>query len=244
MSDMHFEKKTRKKGFFEKQGFYIALAVCLLAVGASGWAAVNKLQQNDLTAEGTPSATLSMPAQSSTEDVNKVVSGIPHEISSAPEKAAEPESSAPESKQDNTVSKAPFFVMPAGGSIMKNFDAKNLQYSETYKDWRLHLGVDIAAEAGTPVMAAADGKVTGIAEDALYGTIVTIDHGDGIVGLYCGLNKQPSVKKGDTVEAGKQIGAIDTIPCESVEQSHLHFAMKKNDEYIAPLELMGMLDQE
>lgn len=247
MSDMHFEK-SNKKSFFEKQGFYIALAICLLAVGASSWAAVNKLRSNDNLTANVSSAVTSLAPESVTADVNNPVSDVPYVVSSRePVSQAEASSEQPSSSEQavsSQSSEAPFFVMPSGGSITKNFDNKNLQYSETYKDWRLHLGIDIAAEQGTPVMSAADGTVKEIYQDQAYGCVVLIDHGGDLTGYYSGLNEQPSVQPGDQVEAGDQIGTIDVIPCESVEQTHLHFAMKKGETFVSPLEYMGMLDQE
>ena len=237
MDNMHFER-PKKKNFWEKQGFYVAIAVCLLAVGASSWIAVQRIGGNELLGESS-SVTLSSPTA-----VDHKVSDVPYTEPSEPDSSSAPISSAPSSStvSSETASEteaSPFFVLPVGGTIMKDFDSDNLQYSETYKDWRLHLGIDIAAEQGTPVLAAADGTVTEVREDALLGTVAVIDHGDGIIASYCGLNKSPSVKQGDKVEAGNQIGVIDTIPSESVEASHLHFSIEQNGVPISPLELTG-----
>lgn len=237
MDNMHFER-PKKKNFWEKQGFYVAIAVCLLAVGASSWIAVQRIGGNELLGESS-SVTLSSPTA-----VDHKVSDVPYTEPSEPDSSSAPISSAPSSStvSSETASEteaSPFFVLPVGGNIMKDFDSDNLQYSETYKDWRLHLGIDIAAEQGTPVLAAADGTVTEVREDALLGTVAVIDHGDGIIASYCGLNKSPSVKQGDKVEAGNQIGVIDTIPSESVEASHLHFSIEQNGVPISPLELTG-----
>ena len=245
MDNMHFER-PKKKNFWEKQGFYVAIAVCLLAVGASSWIAVQRIGGNELLGESS-SLSLSTPTA-----VDHMVSDVPYSEPEEPEAStaesstpasSEPAPSEPASSQavSEETEASPFFVLPVGGSILKNFDSDNLQYSETYKDWRLHLGIDIAADQGTPVLAAADGTVTEVREDALLGTVAVIDHGDGIIASYCGLNKSPSVKQGDKVEAGKQIGVIDTIPCESVEASHLHFSIEQNGVPISPLELTGDL---
>ena len=233
---MHFEK-PKKKSFWEKQGFYVAIAVCLLAVGASSWIAVQRIGGKELLGDAS-SLSLSYPTA-----VDRKVSDVPYSQPSEPESTVSvssvPASSEASSQEPSSSEASPFFVLPVGGSIVKDFDSDNLQYSETFKDWRLHLGIDIAAELGTPVLASASGTVTEIRDDALMGTVVVIDHGDGIIASYCGLNKSPSVQKGDRVEAGKQIGVVDTIPSESVEASHLHFAILQNDVPISPLELTG-----
>ena len=233
---MHFEK-PKKKSFWEKQGFYVAIAVCLLAVGASSWIAVQRIGGKDLLGDAS-SLSLSDPTA-----VDRKVSDVPYSQPSEPESTASvssvPVSSEVSSQEPSSSEASPFFVLPVGGSIIKDFDSDNLQYSETFKDWRLHLGIDIAAELGTPVLASASGTVIEIREDALMGTVVVMNHGDGIIASYCGLNKSPSVQKGDRVEAGKQIGVVDTIPSESVEASHLHFSILQNDVPISPLELTG-----
>ena len=82
--------------------------------------------------------------------------------------------------------------------------------------------------------------VEDIYEDSLLGTVVKIDHQNGLVAYYCGLNSSPSVKKGQEVEPGYQLGAIAEIPCESVEQTHLHFVMEQDGTPVSPLKVMQM----
>ena len=136
---------------------------------------------------------------------------------------------------------APFFTMPITGEILKDYDEQELQYSQTFKDWRLHLGVDIAAQKGDTVFACAQGTVEDIYEDPVLGTVVAIDHGDGLIAFYCGLNAKPTVQIGDSVESGSQIGVIDILPGESVEQAHLHLEMEKDGSPVSPLLTMGMM---
>lgn len=135
-----------------------------------------------------------------------------------------------------------YFILPVGGKILKDYDDRNLQYSETYKDWRLHLALDIAANKGTAVFSAAKGTVEDIYEDSLLGTVVKINHGSGLTAYYCGLNSSPSVKKGEQIDGGYQIGAIAEIPCESVEENHLHLIMEQDGSPVSPLKVMEMKD--
>lgn len=140
----------------------------------------------------------------------------------------------------NTTPVANYFVLPVTGEIIKGFSDTELQYSETFKDLRLHTGIDIACEAGSAVKAAGDGVVYEIKEDPNWGVTIVIDHGNGVKGYYCGLNKKPLVHKGDSVTSGTQLGSVDEIPAECLDQSHLHLAFTKNDAYVSPLELIGM----
>lgn len=80
------------------------------------------------------------------------------------------------------------------------------------------------------------GEVTEVREDALWGYTVTIDHGDGIVGYYYNLSSAVTVEEGDSVESGQIIGAVgDTAQIEAAEPSHLHFGLKRNGEWIDPI---------
>ena len=125
------------------------------------------------------------------------------------------------------------------GDIVKQFDPERLQYSETYGDMRLHNGIDILAEDGSPVKSSAAGTVKSIEENALWGKVVTLDHGNGIISRYCGL-RDISVNERDEVKLGKVIGTIGEAPCECLDESHLHFEIMNGDIYLSPLEAIGI----
>ena len=104
---------------------------------------------------------------------------------------------------------------------------ETLLYDQTMADWRTHDGWDISAALGTQVLAAADGTVTDIRQDDLYGTVVEISHGGGLVSCYANLAEIPTVSVGDSVRVGDVIGAVgNTALCEIGEPYHLHFTMK------------------
>ena len=56
---------------------------------------------------------------------------------------------------------------------------------------------------------------------------------------YCGLEKEPAVKKGDSVKMGDVIGKVGEIPVESEEDPHLHFEVRINGTVTDPLAAMG-----
>ena len=110
--------------------------------------------------------------------------------------------------------------------------------------WKTHDGVDIKADLGEPVKAMNKGTVTKIWDDPLWGNCMTIDHGNGIVGHCYNLSKEMSVKEGDEVNAGEVIGAVgDTAQAEAAELSHLHFGLKKNGQWIDPIEFIDPADK-
>ncbi len=133
-----------------------------------------------------------------------------------------------------------YYTLPLGTDILKDYSPEKLTYSATMGDWRTHSGIDFKAAEGEQVKAISYGTVKNIYDDALWGTIVEIDHGNGVIAKYCGFNKDTlEIKKGATVEGGSLLGYLGTIPCEKSELSHLHFEIVYNGENVEPLELMG-----
>ncbi len=228
--------------FFKGKGFYLVACACMIAVGAAAWSAIEQLPQPPVdgneNASYTDTVTSEPPIQQT--PVDTMVSNQPDD------RPAEDTPSANVSdllQSDTTQTAAPvagFFVPPVVGEIIKPFSATELQYSETFCDMRLHTGIDIAAEAGTAVTAAGEGTVTNVGQDALWGNYVVIDHGNGVVIKYCALADTPPVQNGDVVDSKTQIGVLATLPCESVERSHLHVEVQKDGALVDPLTLLGM----
>ena len=236
MGKNKFDENT---SIIKNKTFYIALAICVVALGLSSYVTLSRLDRFDLT-ESTPTPSSNATSYSA---VDQPVSNVSYPAESTPLKddPFPPVTATDSPVEDDSVlvGAAPFFTMPVPGEVIKEFDPKALQYSETYKDWRLHLGVDLAAQKGAAVYACAQGTVEDIYNDPTLGTVVAIDHGEGIIAYYCGLNAKPVVKTGDQLESGTQIGVIDTIPGECVEQSHLHFYMEQDGEPVSPLEIIN-----
>ena len=70
------------------------------------------------------------------------------------------------------------------GNISKEWSAEIPVYSDTMEDYRVHLGVDIEADAGTPVYAAADGIIESVTLDPMMGQTIVISHNGGYKSVY------------------------------------------------------------
>ena len=223
--------------FLNGKGFYVALGICMVAIGIAGWSAMSSFTNTDdkiASSEPLVSITETAPEtpankpQSDVEDTRSEASSTPKtQASSTAEKLAE----------EKPVAK--FFTYPVVGEIIKKFSSSELQYSVTYNDMRLHSGIDIKVASGTAVKSAGDGVVLSAENDPKLGYTVKIDHGNNIVGVYAGLTKAISVKKGDVVKSGSTLGAVGTVTNECLDAPHLHLEFLKDLKPIDPLNLLN-----
>jgi murein DD-endopeptidase MepM/ murein hydrolase activator NlpD len=101
-----------------------------------------------------------------------------------------------------------------------------------------HRGVDLAAPAGTTILAAAGGIVTFAGPVAGRGVVV-VAHGDGITTEYEPL--QIVVRLGDAVAAGSPLGTVQGGHQRCQPATCLHWGAKQRGEYIDPLSLLRRL---
>ena len=228
-------ESSKSERIARKTGMYISLLICMAALIIGFWSAINRtsrLSANNVGITHTSSAQIQQAGAQQTSVAAKTEA----ESTKAPTSAKTAENTTEKATINPT---ATFFAMPVGGNIIKDYSEKELKYSNTYKDWRLHTGIDIAAKKGTQVHAAGNGKVTEVTDDKLLGSTVVIDHGNGIVASYSGLLK-PLVKVGQIIEAGTTIGGIGEVPSESLDEAHLHFAVKVNGKTANPIEALNL----
>ncbi len=232
-------KQSKITRFLNGKGFYIALGICMLAVGVSGWTAIGKSANTDNISQSQTAENSSEVGYFVTSDTSSTFeeSSLAEGVSSAAE-SEEQENLSDEETAEAGAPVAKYFTYPVKGEVIKEFSDSQLQYSLTYNDMRLHKGVDIKADKGTAVISAGDGVVTFAGEDSLMGYTVKINHGNGIEGVYCGLAKSITVNKGDEVKSGTTLAPLGDIPGESVDAPHLHFEIYKNGEAIDPLSVI------
>ena len=203
--------------FFGGKGYYIALILCAAAIGISGYVYYNTTPEaeSDLSPDTPVIAT-----EEGNTSVNRPVT--PTESESL---AGE---TVPTAGRMSTCA-------PVEGEIMAEYAMECLAYNQTTRDWRVHNGVDIAAEAGTKVVAAADGQVYTVYEDDQMGYTVVIRHENGYVTKYSSLSSDVAVTPGETVTMGQTIGTVGaTALMETALGDHVHFSVTCNDEPVDP----------
>ena len=202
---------------------YGVMILCLLAAAVGAWGAARKdagIEKN--APQSSYAEPTNLPTDYAQADVP--VTGVPY---------TEPET------ESATVTEAhPQYVLPMGSFITKDYSGDAVVYSNTMQDWRVHTGVDFGDNRAQSVLAIADGTVTDVREDVLWGVVLTIDHGDGIVARYCGLEKGSTPEVDTQVEQGVVIGKLGEIPVESKDGPHLHLEIRRNGERIDPWKLL------
>ena len=148
---------------------------------------------------------------------------------------------APETAPAPTEKRILKTMSPVEGSAIFGYSMEALSYNQTTRDWRVHNGIDLAAEDGAPVLAAADGEVYTVYEDDAMGHTVVIRHNDGYTSCYSSLSDKLTVKPGDKVTMGDPIGyAADSAIVESTLGSHVHFSVTHYDEPMDPEEFLAL----
>lgn len=128
--------------------------------------------------------------------------------------------------------KGRFLRMP--GSTKANFaDHRTYLYQGQEIDHQVHLGVDLASTQNVEIRAANSGKVLFADYLGIYGNMVMLDHGQGIVSLYSHLS-QISAQTGEMVAQGDVIGQSGTSGMAGGD--HLHFSMLVHGVFVTPKE--------
>ncbi|MCL2033660.1 MAG: M23 family metallopeptidase [Oscillospiraceae bacterium] len=263
MSKIKFSKGKVSK-FLSSKGFYAAIAICLVGAGAATWLAVDRTITGTLQDRGGVIQHEDMfrdfpqaeEAEKEAEEVVRRDYSIPIDRPSqqqpqppsrpslssstqpsSPERQSEPEGmpeQSPPSERLPTLA----YASPVVGNITNPFSNGELVKNVTLGDWRTHDGIDIASEKGADVYAVANGVVSSVRNDPLWGTVITVDHHDGRQSIYSGLNSVVTVQEGEIVLGRQTLGKVEGVPCEIAEESHIHFAMKENGAWIDPLTVL------
>ena len=231
---MKNNKNSGLGGLFSGRGFYAALALCLIGAVTAAWVTVDRTISSINEQSDVPQEDARVIAE---ERYNPEDSIFAAEDVGKPKEDVKIEEPAPAESEStfNFFTKTNSFTMPLEGQVMQKHSGGELVKYEALGEWRTHDGIDIAAESGTEVKASADGKVTAVKIDPLWGTMIEIEHEGGIVTIYCGLSPEASVAPGDEVKGGDVIGILGETNLAEVDRNpHLHFAMKENGKFIDP----------
>ena len=225
--------------FLTGKGFYIVLFLCAAVIGVSAWVmatgneAMKKAESTDSVIGSHRVETVIAPAAEGSDWIDESEIAPPELRADA---LAEPAPAEPEEAAEVPAPAAPaVYVWPVLGEIERPYTVSALAYDVTMRDWRTHRGVDIACAEGASVLASRGGQVVSIVHDGLYGTVLTIDHGDGMRSVYANLAEDTAVGAGEWVDPGVTIGTVGrSALCEIGQEPHLHFELRQSGACVDP----------
>ena len=214
--------KRKFSGNIGAKGYYIALILCAVAIGISGYLYYRNANNTEQTLQD-PASNVG-----ATTPVEQDVQAVATQPGQTP---SEPSGTTPTTTPSGKLKTA----APVSGEAIASYAMETLSYNQTTRDWRVHDGVDYAAEAGTPVTAAAEGSVYTVYQDDTMGMTVVIRHEGGYITKYASLAQEVSVAPGDTVALGQTIGYVGTSALlENAIGDHVHFSVTCDGEPVDP----------
>ncbi len=222
---MNNDKRKKTWSGRQAKGYYIALGLCAVAIAVAGLVYYQSAEDVPAVQENTVPihVTVKQPQQ----DVVSVIGTEPKADDTTPTTdSTEPTQTQPKSIKT---------MWPVDGQVVAVFAADKLAYNETTQDWRVHHGIDLSAQEGTEVKAAADGTVYTVYTDQVMGTTVVIRHDGGYVTTYASLSEEVPVTVGQAVTMGQVIGTVGhSCLTEKALGPHLHFSVTRNDALVDP----------
>jgi murein DD-endopeptidase MepM/ murein hydrolase activator NlpD len=129
---------------------------------------------------------------------------------------------------------APRLQLPVNGTATSGY---GMRTDPVHGTSQAHPGFDLAAKTGTPVAAAAGGTIVHAGAAGTYGNLVTIRHDNGFETRYAHLSAV-TVKVGDKVDAGQQVGNVGTTGYST--GPHLHFEVRHDGKPLDPEPLLPL----
>jgi len=127
----------------------------------------------------------------------------------------------------------PFLRLPRSARKAGFADHRKYRYRDRTIDEQIHLGIDLASTAYSPVPAANNGRVAFAEYLGIYGKTILLDHGFGLFSMYGHLNRV-EVQRGQVVSRGDIIGFTGTTGLAGGD--HLHYAMIVGGTFVNPIE--------
>ncbi len=217
------------KGILKQKGFYIAIAICIIAV-----ASILLVTLQGTTGGAQPSQQAQ--ATGSAQNVQNIEAPNLAQAEEAALQSSTPSPAATASATEvpRNYQKAQVSIKkPVDGDIAAVFCIDKLVYNKTLNIWQTHNGIDIVPRDNAEVKSALAGEVAQVIDDASWGNTVVINHADNLVTKYAGL-ADVKVAVGDKVQEGDVIGTCGTPPFEENMGTHLHFELWQAGKPIDP----------
>ncbi len=229
----------KKKKLLQRDGFYLALFVCICLVAIGGiW-----FTKNSVDNLASKNGFLDHQNKVSKNDEEGEIHLIKNNDNTVPTSTNSKEnlSKAKENeiaKKEETI-KLNNKINYLGEKVTRKYSEKTPSYSTTLDVWEIHKALDVQAKKGNKVKSITNGKVLDIFIDDQHGMSVKIESSDKITVVYSNLDSKVLVKKGQKVSEGDTIGKVgNTTMVESLEDSHIHVTATQDGKSIDPMKLI------
>ena len=222
---------------FRYGNIYLALGICVVAVAVAAVISLTPSKGGTLEEDGFSRVSISWNESIFYETVPET-DAVDIDVTGVPDLRVTAEIEETEAKREKS------FALPMGNHVIKDYSNGEMVFSQTMGDWRVHNGVDFGGAAGNRVDAVADGEIIAVYEDSFLGTVIEIDHGNGMTVSYCGLKKGSTLVEGTFVKGGDKIGSLGSVPVESADGDHLHLEVKVDGKTVDPLEALNKVRSE
>ena len=201
--------------------FYVALAVCLIAM------VLSIIVYYTINGSGD---SLEVPVdQTQTDDVQSSLGDDQANVGND-------QAGAEEVPVVNAIT----FIMPVNGAILQDYSDVPV-WNSTLSRYSAHKGIDFSAEEGSAVFAVYNGVVSDVTNSITKGVTVTVDHGNGLFTVYNSLESIDDINIGESVKSGDTIGYVSTTNRQEYQSGpHLHFEVLENGANINPYKYLDM----
>jgi len=206
--------------FMEKQGFAIVLVVCVMIIVSSALYTFHFRQvRQETQTEATESVEAGAQEAQTLLEAQELVSSMKQTVHMPAEQ--------------------PFaFDPPVDGFLIRDFSLQEPQLFAAANYYRLHPGIDLQVDYGTPVKACSNGRVISVWQDKELGLCVRISHDHDYEAVYAGLSDASYVQSGDPITKGQTIGHTGNgVLAESDAEPHLHLEVWLGTTAVDPVEL-------
>lgn len=229
----------RKKKY--TKGFYVIFALCMFAMVGAAWSAYSSVSEYM-----EPSVIETVP--DSTEEVTEAETEAETQPQTQPQTQPETapvanqlESTLPTDGEDESEAEANenSYFYPVGNVVLKAYSGSTPVKSETFGDYRTHLGTDYKTEKGASIHSMTTGVVQSIKTDEIMGGVVVIENSDGSIATYCGVEPSEGIKIGAHLSAGDVFGTVGDIVGEEKDGPHLHLELSADGKNVDPNEYLN-----